>query len=142
MTCGTRTQYQRGCRCEPCVEANNEYCRRYYRGYRENERVTVGAFRIPESTRGQHGLGAGIVNIDVMASWRESAACVGINPDLWDIDQPTQWPAGAKICADCPVQQQCLKDHLNNIDAFGLYGGVPLWAGVPMHRRETKRHAG
>lgn len=138
MSCGTRTQYQRGCRCEPCLEAHRKYYRRHYRSKLEGAVEKVGAFHIPAVTKGQHGLGAGIVNIDVTASWRESAACAGINPDLWDIDQPTQWPQGAKICADCPVQQQCLKDHLGNLDAFGLYGGVPLWAGVPMtQKRET-----
>lgn len=106
-----KTYKHNGCRCEPCTKAHTDYCRRQ----------KAGQFKMRKTPT------------TMKAQWREQAACVG-QPPLWfDIDEPTLWILGAQICHSCPVQKECYQTHINNPDAFGVYGGVPLEAGTPTY---------
>lgn len=67
--------------------------------------------------------------------WRDHAAC--LDPE---VDPEIFWPApsihGAKakaVCARCPVREQCLEDHLDELD--GVWGGL----SVEERRRERVR---
>ena len=138
---GTRACYQYDrCRCDACSAANAAYASRT-RALRRNDEadraaMTPPRFRIPAAVKGQHGTGPDVNVTPMWASWRKNAACVGNDPNLWDIDSSVdQWFKGATICAECPVRQQCLTDHLGNLDAFGIYAGQPLWAGMPLERK-------
>ncbi|GAB3135798.1 hypothetical protein GCM10027289_30130 [Tsukamurella serpentis] len=42
------------------------------------------------------------------AAWTERAACIGTNPDYWDLDQHPRIPRFAReLCLRCPVLAQC-----------------------------------
>lgn len=139
---GTRAKYQaEGCRCNPCTTANNIYALRRKetrrRSANECDKELRSMFRVPaDAQRSQFGVGVDRTGSDIMAGWRQDAACAGRNPMLWDIDShPAAWRAAAIVCAECPVRQQCHNDHINNPDAFGIYAGQPLWAGMPLERK-------
>jgi WhiB family redox-sensing transcriptional regulator len=63
-----------------------------------------------------------------MESWRDRAACRGMETDLFFPDG-TIGPALAdmdqarRICRDCPARAQCLDWALENGAAFGIWGG-------------------
>ena len=61
-------------------------------------------------------------------TWRDRAACRGENPDYFHPPDGQSWMSqrGLKICATCPVTQQCLDYALSfpqADDMFGVYGG-------------------
>lgn len=49
-----------------------------------------------------------------MTDWRNSAACLGVDPDLWFPlgRAPDQEVQAKAICARCPVQRQCLDEAM------------------------------
>lgn len=61
--------------------------------------------------------------------WRDKAACIGEDPNLWaddDPDSPTTQKA-IRICGGCPVQAECatLRDGLisDGWAPFGVFAG-------------------
>jgi Transcription factor WhiB len=125
MEHGTRNGYRNGCRCEPCTSANAEQSRQHraWTAYLKNNSTMLATRYSKHAT-------------NMKAQWREEAVCVG-KPPLWfDIDEPTLWMLGAQICHSCPVQQDCYQAHINNPDAYGVYGGVPLEAGIRIYPKE------
>jgi hypothetical protein len=132
VTHGSRGAYQRGCRCQPCADANNTYAAKQRASKRT---LTPNGWKIPAAVKNQHGLGIDDTGADIHATWRQQAICRLFDPSMWDIDNPDQWDTAAAICNRCPVRQQCRQDHDNNPDAFGLYAAVPLWAGQPLQRK-------
>jgi len=136
MIHGVRNTYARHkCRCEPCTMANRIYTQGLKKRLKEERPKDKTFARIPYTTRFKHGVGTETTVTNISATWRQSAACVGNDPRMWDIDNPDQWSEAMTICSSCPVRQQCGNDGFNNPDAFGVYSGVPLWAGVPMEYR-------
>lgn len=68
--------------------------------------------------------------------WKADGACVDHpNPELWF---PTKGSPGQRmkearrICAGCPVRQECLDYALRNHEHFGMWGGLT--------ERERRRH--
>lgn len=58
-------------------------------------------------------------------SWRDEAACVGEDPELWFADEWTRnsdVDDARRICAGCPVAAQCLADGL--AEEFGMRAGL------------------
>ena len=132
---GTRGKYQKeGCRCQACVAANSAYQRQRY-AHRKS--MTPHGWKVPKEAKSMHGLGVGITGADLFAQWRENAECQRHDADLWDIDNPAGWQQAMTICGQCPVRRQCHNAHIGNDDAFGIYAGMPLWAGHPLQRRKT-----
>ena len=88
-------------------------------------------------------------------SWRESASCIGHDPDLWfaglDTDTPSHTAADREntrraiaICAGCPVQTECLEDAIGMGaagDVAGIRGGVTVDARrrVRKSRKRTRQ---
>ena len=59
--------------------------------------------------------------------WTLDAACQGTDPDAFfpDKNDPGRSTTAAKrICAGCPVVQQCLEYALKNNEKFGVWGGL------------------
>lgn len=75
--------------------------------------------------------------------WREQAACLSVNPELFfpDFSHEVQTPAEVEaqvfdaqvICAGCPVRGVCLSDAIASNDEFAIRGGL-----TPVTR--TQRH--
>lgn len=65
-------------------------------------------------------------------SWRESATCREVDPDLFfpEIHQAAQWAAAKEVCARCPVRLDCLdwamkeESGLGRSARYGVLGGL------------------
>lgn len=73
-------------------------------------------------------------------SWRDRAACLGADPELWF---PVNGAAGAgpakEICVQkCPVRMECGK----NAVALGLRDGVHAGFHLPEQRSSLRRYTG
>lgn len=61
--------------------------------------------------------------------WRSSAACHGVDPDLFFPKEGTGCNAGKEakaICATCPVRAECLEHALGFSESYdhGVWGGT------------------
>ena len=57
--------------------------------------------------------------------WRQQASCAGTYPEAWFIDTG-DYPSGLfRICAACPVKEECLESALaeeGNVSRHGRFG--------------------
>lgn len=57
--------------------------------------------------------------------WRDSAACVGQDPEAWFPSDGDPGLMAKKICHSCPVQNECLEYALTErLNSHGIYGGT------------------
>lgn len=57
-------------------------------------------------------------------SWRQHAACRGVDPDVFYPSSDEEADAAKSVCAVCPVQQTCLEFALTNRERDGVWGGA------------------
>jgi hypothetical protein len=59
-------------------------------------------------------------------NWRDFALCKGMPTHLWFPNKGSNddYRQAAAICAQCPVQEQCLEDGL--YERYGIWGGLSL----------------
>ena len=57
------------------------------------------------------------------APWRIHAACKGEPTRLWFPERGEPTARAKRICATCPVQQECLEYSLNIPNLVGIWGG-------------------
>lgn len=62
--------------------------------------------------------------------WITDAICVQVGPDPWFIERGESARPAKRICADCPVRQQCLQYALDAHITEGIWGGL-----TPRERR-------
>jgi WhiB family transcriptional regulator, redox-sensing transcriptional regulator len=91
-------------------------------------------------------------------SWRERAACRGMNTNLWfphdpdEEDTPDQprrretprlYRHALRVCNACPVRQECLDYALEAREGFGMWGGKtrPERQTILRERRQAAREA-
>lgn len=72
---------------------------------------------------------------DRQEPWRDSAACKGVNPDVFFPVQGGSARTALAFCWSCPVTEQCLEYALSAGFQDGIYGGM-----APRARRELKRY--
>jgi len=79
--------------------------------------------------------------------WQVDAACLGVNPLLFDSLPPSSDPFDSdrvqealSYCAECPVRVQCLRQAANTPGAVGVWGGgyIPE-SGFVNKKRERER---
>ena len=80
-----------------------------------------------------------MTNIDMIltrefVAWREHAACTGHAEYFFNDAKKTNVREAKKICAGCPVKQQCLEHGLTH-DEYGIWGGL-----TATERRVFKRN--
>lgn len=56
--------------------------------------------------------------------WQKSAACRGMDPDIFYPERGASTKEAKSVCATCPVRQQCLDYALMNGEKFGIWGGM------------------
>ena len=55
-------------------------------------------------------------------SWRQRAACRGIDPDIFYPASEEEADEAKAICAQCPVREACLEYALANRERDGVWG--------------------
>jgi len=81
--------------------------------------------RRPEQRRD----GRAVLVADMGNSWRERAACRGIDTGLFfiersDPDASTKLAEAKSICGRCPVREECAKAGRN--ESLGVWGGLTV----------------
>lgn len=75
-----------------------------------------------------------ILAADVVADWRDFAACAQAGGDAW-FPEPGEGVKYAKrVCEGCFVREECLEYALERAEAFGIWGGLS-----PQERRAIRR---
>ncbi len=57
-------------------------------------------------------------------SWRQRAACKGVDPDIFYPASDEEAEEAKAICALCPVREACLEYALANRERDGVWGGA------------------
>lgn len=58
------------------------------------------------------------------ATWRQRAACQGLDPDIFYPASEDDADEAKAICAQCNVRQVCLEYALVNRERDGVWGGL------------------
>jgi len=57
-------------------------------------------------------------------SWRQSAACRGVDPDVFYPASEEEADEAKSVCAQCNVRQTCLEHALATRERDGVWGGA------------------
>ena len=57
-------------------------------------------------------------------SWRQRAACRGVDPDVFYPISDEEAEEAKSICRVCPVREACLEYALANRERDGVWGGA------------------
>lgn len=57
-------------------------------------------------------------------SWRQRAACRGVDPDVFYPPSDEEAEEAKSICRVCPVREACLEYALANRERDGVWGGA------------------
>jgi WhiB family redox-sensing transcriptional regulator len=57
-------------------------------------------------------------------SWRQRAACRGVDPDVFYPSTDEEAEEAKAICRICPVRESCLEYALVNRERDGVWGGA------------------
>jgi WhiB family transcriptional regulator, redox-sensing transcriptional regulator len=57
-------------------------------------------------------------------SWRQSAACRGVDPEIFYPASDEEAAVAKAVCASCPVRQACLEFALASRERDGVWGGA------------------
>jgi len=58
------------------------------------------------------------------ATWRQKAACQGLDPDIFYPVSEDDADEAKEICAQCGVRQVCLEFALTQRERDGVWGGL------------------
>lgn len=67
-------------------------------------------------------------------SWRLSAACRGMDAEVFYPQRGDSTAAPKSVCRGCLVSEECLEFALANSEKFGIWGGV-----AERERRKLRR---
>lgn len=81
--------------------------------------------------------------LETDVSWRESAECLGVDPDLFFPERGESAAPAKEVCCRCNVQDDCLKYALGNGIVSGVWGGKSERQRRKIRREQaTERDAG
>ena len=60
----------------------------------------------------------------ITTSWRDRAACRGLDPEIFYPVSEEDAAEAKSICAVCPVREPCLEYALANRERDGVWGGA------------------
>lgn len=58
--------------------------------------------------------------------WTEQALCTQIGGDLWFPEHGEDQRPAKRVCAACPVRQQCLDAAIARQEQHGIFGGLNI----------------
>lgn len=56
--------------------------------------------------------------------WMDEAACAGVDQDIFYPERGESYEAARRVCARCPVTDECLEHALEIGDTLGMWGGL------------------
>lgn len=103
-------------------------------------------FRAHYPTRGGWGLLApqvfGIAHYQPPTQFSARPVCAETDPDLFFPDQDSwQVQIARRVCAGCPIKDECLEMALQRHEAFGVWGGTTPRQRRRMWRRREESQA-
>jgi WhiB family transcriptional regulator, redox-sensing transcriptional regulator len=60
----------------------------------------------------------------VNLSWRQSAACRGVDPEIFYPASEEESLEAKSVCGDCAVREACLEFALGSRERDGVWGGA------------------
>ena len=66
--------------------------------------------------------------------WRRSAACIGMDPNLFFPTQGEVDDVARETCARCPVRTPCTEHAVMTGEVFGTWGGLSQRARARLRR--------
>jgi WhiB family redox-sensing transcriptional regulator len=60
----------------------------------------------------------------VNLSWRQSAACRGVDAEIFYPESDEEADVAKSVCAQCNARQACLEHALANRERDGVWGGA------------------
>ncbi len=73
---------------------------------------------------------------DTAMWWQEQALCAQTDPEAFFPEKGGSTREAKRVCARCPVRQQCLEYAVAHDERFGIWGGLS-----ERERRRLKRRA-
>jgi WhiB family transcriptional regulator, redox-sensing transcriptional regulator len=64
------------------------------------------------------------VNVNMNATWRQRAACRGIDADIFYPTSDEEAEEAKAICSTCAVRQVCLEQAISQREREGVWGGL------------------
>ena len=74
-----------------------------------------------------------------LPGWRDKAACLAEDPDLFYPDTPAQLAQARRVCRGCPVRADCVRDALRVGDQWAVRGGLVPGEYGPLPAAVTDR---
>lgn len=65
-----------------------------------------------------------LVDGPIVREWIDRAACVGADPEIFFLPRGRNATEAHRICAGCPVRQECLDEAIENREQYGIWGGL------------------
>ena len=78
--------------------------------------------------------------------WHERGTCRQVDPELWFEAYPSKYDPVFRLCVECPVQVECLRQSFDDAEEFGIWGGmgahererlIPKFRKKPYYERDT-----
>ena len=69
--------------------------------------------------------------------WSERAACLNLDPELWFPERGESNRAAKRVCAACPVRDECLEYALDAREPYGVWGGLSEQERSQLNRRQV-----
>jgi WhiB family redox-sensing transcriptional regulator len=63
-------------------------------------------------------------DLDPELDWRARGQCAQVDPELFFPEKGGNSREAKRICAACPVREECLEDALGRSEQFGVWGGL------------------
>lgn len=63
-------------------------------------------------------------NRELADDWQDYANCLGVDPDLFFPERGASTKEAKEVCRGCPVKEECLEFALQNVEKFGIWGGL------------------
>lgn len=74
--------------------------------------------------------------------WMAEAKCASVDdPDIFYPPNGSKGTRARRICAECPVQAQCLESALAADEEYGIWGGLDPRERRNLKRRRARRRA-
>lgn len=69
--------------------------------------------------------------------WQSMAICTQTDPEAFFPERGAPAKNAKRVCADCPVRQECLEYALENNETHGIWGGLSESQRAALRRERT-----